>query len=224
MLPPSECWPHRSRVVRSWKQWCCWPGDSRPLLNPPVATPCGTSGTQNRKLHSKASQKSTHLRPNVLPRLHEHSTHKLLQSILEIKLLSNLWKQIFIESMQMKFLLLFLHYGWWWMDELVRALDWLSLCYAAIIALPVSYPWLVPLSKALYHTCFIWGQRCKWWSRPPKLTSLVISDIKRIIYIVYMGSSDHGEWTCIVMFFKYCNDASLAMLWSLPYAKIEHIY
>ena len=33
------------------------------------------------------------------------------------------------------------------------------------------------LSKALYHTCFICGQRCKWWSRRPKLTSSVISDV-----------------------------------------------
>ena len=41
----------------------------------------------------------------------------------------------------------------------------------------------MPLSKALYHTCFICGQRCKWWSRRPKLTSSVISDVKPIIYI-----------------------------------------
>ena len=34
----------------------------------------------------------------------------------------------------------------------------------------------MPLSKALYDTCFIRGQGCKWWSRLPKLTSLVISD------------------------------------------------
>ena len=44
-------------------------------------------------------------------------------------------------------------------------------------------PRLVPLSKVLYHTCFICGQRCKWWSRQPKLTSSVISDMKPIIYI-----------------------------------------
>ena len=43
-------------------------------------------------------------------------------------------------------------------------------------------PWLVPLSKVLYHTCFICGQRCKCWSRWPKLTSLVISNDKPIIY------------------------------------------
>ena len=41
---------------------------------------------------------------------------------------------------------------------------------------------LVLLSKALYHTCFICGQRCKLWSRRPKLTSLVISDVKPITY------------------------------------------
>ena len=44
---------------------------------------------------------------------------------------------------------------------------------------------LVPLCKALYHTCFIWGQRCKWWSRRPKLTPSVISDVKPIIYIFF---------------------------------------
>ena len=43
---------------------------------------------------------------------------------------------------------------------------------------------LVLLSKALYHTCFICGQRCKCWSRRPKLTSSVISDVKPIIYIL----------------------------------------
>ena len=41
------------------------------------------------------------------------------------------------------------------------------------------------LSKALYHTCFTCGQRCKWWSRRPKLTSSVISDVKPIIYIIF---------------------------------------
>ena len=45
---------------------------------------------------------------------------------------------------------------------------------------------LVLLSKALYHACFICGQRCKWWSCQPKLTSLVISDVKPIIYIFYI--------------------------------------
>ena len=44
---------------------------------------------------------------------------------------------------------------------------------------------LVLLSKALYHTCFICGQRCKWWSRRPKLTLSVISDVKPIIYILH---------------------------------------
>ena len=46
-------------------------------------------------------------------------------------------------------------------------------------------PQLVPLSKVLYHTCFICGQRCKCWSRRPKLTSSVISDVKPIIYIFF---------------------------------------
>ena len=44
-------------------------------------------------------------------------------------------------------------------------------------------PRLVPLSKALYHTCFIFGQRCKWWSCRLKWTLSAISDVKPIIYI-----------------------------------------
>ena len=48
-------------------------------------------------------------------------------------------------------------------------------------------PRLVPLSKLLYHTCCICGQRCKCWSRRPKLTSSVISDVKHIIYIFTYG-------------------------------------
>ena len=52
--------------------------------------------------------------------------------------------------------------------EWVSALNWLSLRYAAIITLPVS------------------KQRCKCWSHRPKLTSLVILDVKPIIYIVYI--------------------------------------
>ena len=42
---------------------------------------------------------------------------------------------------------------------------------------------LVPLSKALYHTCFICGWICKWWAHRWKLTSSVISHIKPIVYI-----------------------------------------
>ena len=42
---------------------------------------------------------------------------------------------------------------------------------------------LVLLSKALYHACFIWEQRCKWWSCLPKVTSWVITDVKSMIYI-----------------------------------------
>ena len=51
-------------------------------------------------------------------------------------------------------------------------------------------PRLVPLSKVLFRSCFICGQRCKCWFRQPKLTSLVISDVKPIIYIyIYFSSS-----------------------------------
>ena len=44
----------------------------------------------------------------------------------------------------------------------------------------------MPLSKALYHASFICRQRCKWWSRRPKLTSSLISDVKPIIYILHL--------------------------------------
>ena len=57
-----------------------------------------------------------------------------------------------------------------------RFLVWQLLCC-------VFEPRLVPLSRALYHTCFIYGQRCKCWSRRPKLISSVISDVKLVIYI-----------------------------------------
>ena len=42
---------------------------------------------------------------------------------------------------------------------------------------------LVPLNKTPYHACFICGQRCNWWSRRPKMTSSVISDVKTVIYL-----------------------------------------
>ena len=41
----------------------------------------------------------------------------------------------------------------------------------------------VPLSKALYHTCFIRKQGSNWWCYRPKLTWSVILDIKPVVYI-----------------------------------------
>ena len=49
---------------------------------------------------------------------------------------------------------------------------------------------LVPLSKAFYHACSICEQRCECWSRRPKLTSLVISDVKPLIYILQFSICD----------------------------------
>ena len=43
--------------------------------------------------------------------------------------------------------------------------------------------WLVPSSKALYHTCFICGQRCKWSSHQLKWASSVISNAKLINFL-----------------------------------------
>ena len=63
----------------------------------------------------------------------------------------------------------------------------------------------MPLSKALYHTCFILGQRCKWWSHPPKLTLWVISNVKPISYIfcIYRCTSHRydtvARGTCYIM-------------------------
>ena len=48
------------------------------------------------------------------------------------------------------------------------------------------------LSKALYHACFICGQRCKWWSRWPKLTLSVISDVTPIIYLFFFDLDYNG--------------------------------
>ena len=53
---------------------------------------------------------------------------------------------------------------------------------------------LVLLCKALYHTCFICGQRCKWWSRLPKQISSVISDVKPIIYIYLHLLNRLDDW------------------------------
>ena len=65
-------------------------------------------------------------------------------------------------------------------------------------------PRLVPISKALYHTCFICGQRCKWWSHRPKLTSSVISDVKAIIYICIYNWSEHS-----MLLFRAMSDIDL---------------
>ena len=65
--------------------------------------------------------------------------------------------------------------------ERVSALAIASLCGNHCVA--GFEPRLVSLIKALYHTSFICGQRCKCWYRRPKLTSSVISDVKPIIYI-----------------------------------------
>ena len=51
-----------------------------------------------------------------------------------------------------------------------------------------SFPRLVSLSKIFSHTCFIHEQGCKWWSRLPKMTSSVISDVKPVIhFFTFLG-------------------------------------
>ena len=75
----------------------------------------------------------------------------------------------------------FIAWGWDCRTSECVGLAIASLCSNHYIA--GFEPRLVLLSKALYHTCFICGQRCKFWSRRPKLTLSVISDVKLIIYI-----------------------------------------
>ena len=50
-----------------------------------------------------------------------------------------------------------------------------SMLCTALRNFVASYPRLVPLSMALYHTYFIRGQECKWWFRRLKLSLSVIS-------------------------------------------------
>ena len=71
---------------------------------------------------------------------------------------------------------------------------------------------LVLLSKALYHACFICGQRYKWWSRWPKLTSLVISDVKPIIYI-YIYISSFGLYQIKVYHLVYKIHKQRSCIW-----------
>ena len=54
-----------------------------------------------------------------------------------------------------------------------------------VLCIVGSYPQLVPLSKALYPTCFIHGQECKSWSCRPKLTLSMILNVEPIIYIYF---------------------------------------
>ena len=59
----------------------------------------------------------------------------------------------------------------------------------------------MPLSKVLYRTCIICGQRCKCW---PKLTSWVISDVKPIIYIyTYILAVHHFDFVSQIGRFRY---------------------
>ena len=82
---------------------------------------------------------------------------------------------------------------WTTLAERVSALDWLSLRLCGNHYVAGFASWLVLLSKALYHTCFICGQRCKWWSHWPKLTLSVISDVKPIIYILPVAKEGNAE-------------------------------
>ena len=83
-----------------------------------------------------------------------------------------------------------------------------TLCIALCCVVGL-YSWLVPLSKGLYHTCFIRGQGCKRSSRRLKLTLSVISDVKPIIYSTetavlkihndILASMDAGKVTALTL-------------------------
>ena len=96
-----------------------------------------------------------------------------------------------------------------WIAERVGALDWLSLCFVVMIPLHIRTP-LVPLCKALYHTCFICGQRCKCWSCLPKLTLSVISNVKPIIYIFTLHLHLHMS----TRFFSWLLVALFSIIWA----------
>ena len=60
---------------------------------------------------------------------------------------------------------------------------------------------LVPLNKALCHTCFTCGQGCKWWSCQPKLTSSAISDVNLSYTFISELYSSLQHWWCFA--FRY---------------------
>ena len=96
-------------------------------------------------------------------------------------------------------------------------------CAAIITLRCVFEPQRLPLSKALYHTCFICGQRCKCWSRRLKLTSSVISDVKPIIYIyiyiyILRATDNNKKWvmtkaTVFLIWQNFLSPKSGRMVW-----------
>ena len=76
-----------------------------------------------------------------------------------------------------------------------------------------TFQYFFSCTTALYHACFICGQRCKWWSQRPKLTSSVISDFKPILYSFFFftfytmnsGPPQHYVWwpSFIIKWFVY---------------------
>ena len=58
----------------------------------------------------------------------------------------------------------------------------------------------VSKSKALTTLASI----VKWWSRRPKLTSSVLSDVKSIIYILHLQSSGRYRMTSTYAGYRYC--------------------
>ena len=74
---------------------------------------------------------------------------------------------------------------------------------------------------ALYHTCFICGQRCKCWSHRPKLTSSMISDVKPIIYIFLLKDNNcEGSFGA---YDRYCS-STCCLLWELLAFWFARIY
>ena len=87
----------------------------------------------------------------------------------------------------------------------------------------------MPLSKILFYTCFTCGQRCKCWSRRPKLTSSVISDVSYINFIylfilslcetnvIFTAAKQHKEVHCKQNYGSGLRDGLYKEGLSIPY-------
>ena len=135
--------------------------------------------------------------------------------LVESALFTFSWFMIF--SCRTLFMILHRYLVWNWSSCCGAGIaEWVSELELAIALLCSNHyigcfePRLVPLSKVLYHTCFISGQRFKCWSRRPKLTSSVISDVKPIIYIyIYVLKMQGPRFITIEKCEYYCDFVDL---------------
>ena len=71
---------------------------------------------------------------------------------------------------------------------------------------------LAPISRVLYHTCFIREQVCRWWSCWLKLTLLVISDVRPILYIFTFTFLNISQLQITSLLFKIQNIIIILLL------------